>query len=322
MEALVVQYLISSPNHNCVFDFWHYLQLFSILFHHQTTTPTLPFASRSGCLVSYFITKPQLPPRQRASRRVVQYLISSPNHNRSNAKLGCHVVVQYLISSPNHNLTLSVSMSASVVQYLISSPNHNPGVHIYAIIELFSILFHHQTTTSVVTLQTPSELFSILFHHQTTTLPLPCAQVLVLFSILFHHQTTTVLLLLLNLIALFSILFHHQTTTQNKQPQSRRGCLVSYFITKPQRYQAALARLDVVQYLISSPNHNFSFLRAAMSFVVQYLISSPNHNSLLKKKTSIIVVQYLISSPNHNYGAGIRLLGALFSILFHHQTTT
>ena len=36
-----------------------YLWLFSILFHHQTTTLRLNILAHHGCLVSYFITKPQ-----------------------------------------------------------------------------------------------------------------------------------------------------------------------------------------------------------------------------------------------------------------------
>ena len=33
---------------------------------------------------------------------------------------------------------------------------------------------------------------------------------------------------------LFSILFHHQTTTHYEEGEGLHGCLVSYFITKPQ----------------------------------------------------------------------------------------
>ena len=77
---------------------------------------------------------------------------------------------------------------------------------------LFSILFHHQTTTEIVAAKDNGELFSILFHHQTTTAGSKGDEPFRLFSILFHHQTTTAI----SAVAL------------------RVGCLVSYFITKPQ----------------------------------------------------------------------------------------
>ena len=35
------------------------MRLFSILFHHQTTTKAVLARDGNGCLVSYFITKPQ-----------------------------------------------------------------------------------------------------------------------------------------------------------------------------------------------------------------------------------------------------------------------
>ena len=35
------------------------MELFSILFHHQTTTADGVLGDCAGCLVSYFITKPQ-----------------------------------------------------------------------------------------------------------------------------------------------------------------------------------------------------------------------------------------------------------------------
>ena len=166
------------------------LSLFSILFHHQTTTIDIQQHLVTGCLVSYFITKPQLLP-------VFVY---------------CEEVVQYLISSPNHNLDGS---------------------------QLKVVL-----------------LFSILFHHQTTTIG-------------ENHRI---------IAALFSILFHHQTTTATVISEMECSCLVSYFITKPQHRRVPRDGGGVVQYLISSPNHN---------------LMVTTHPSL-----------------------------PLFSILFHHQTTT
>ena len=193
------------------------------------------------------------------------------------ARICLPLVVQYLISSPNHNHNQRVLRRQPVVQYLISSPNHNWSVPD----------------------EEPGRLFSILFHHQTTTI----------------HEMREIC----------------------------ESCLVSYFITKPQRQSESWRWTSVVQYLISSPNHNLqavynalaklfsilfhhqtttsaSLILSSYGCLVSYFITKPQHRNESWRLTN--VVQYLISSPNHNLRVALSRRERLFSILFHHQTTT
>ena len=52
-----------------------------ILFHHQTTTAPLPSLVSSCCVISSFITKPQLIDCGSINPKVALYPLSSPNHN-------------------------------------------------------------------------------------------------------------------------------------------------------------------------------------------------------------------------------------------------
>ena len=168
------------------------------------------------------------------------------------------------------------------------------------IITVVQYLISSPNHNSILKGKEQGKLFSILFHHQTTTyrlLPLPTQE---LFSILFHHQTTTQSVTCSKKKVLFSILFHHQTTTSTAFRSSMRGCLVSYFITKPQL--------------------GISTMTCPLRCLVSYFITKPQLP--ISPRTGLFVVQYLISSPNHNcFKVGYFII-ALFSILFHHQTTT
>ena len=96
------------------------------------------------------------------------------------------------------------------------------------------------------------------------------------------------------------ILFHHQTTTFPSWFRPYVCCVISSFITKPQRF----------------------IIRCfwALGCVISSFITKPQ--PVVFSRFFVSVALYPLSSPNHNAGALATSLGALRYILFHHQTTT
>ena len=121
----VALYPLSSPNHNIVRPCKHVLMLRYILFHHQTTTFRFCSSCAFSCVISSFITKPQLALiiLERNDSCVISSFITKPQLRCEIKK--CHFVALYPLSSPNHNLA-DANKCLLVLRY---------------------ILFHHQTTT-------------------------------------------------------------------------------------------------------------------------------------------------------------------------------
>ena len=146
-SRVVALYLLSSPNHNPTrrvkhaealrYIFFHHQTttrllvqikvrvLRYIFFHHQTTTARQCYYSGFCCVISSFITKPQL---------------CIPSFN---CRHGC--VISSFITKPQRNK--SYVPSDVVALYLLSSPNHNFPKPLLSALLLRYIFFHHQTTT-------------------------------------------------------------------------------------------------------------------------------------------------------------------------------
>ena len=127
----VALYPLSSPNHNksgqatqvggLRYILFHHqtttsakcvlpgCRLRYILFHHQTTTPFRSPPVRLRCVISSFITKPQLCTHIKYHLSVALYPLSSPNHNLLHIHLLLTLVALYPLSSPNHNFYLIIS---------------------------------------------------------------------------------------------------------------------------------------------------------------------------------------------------------------------
>ena len=140
-----------------------------ILFHHQTTTCKVRWRWTIGCVISSFITKPQLTqdyilpalgcvissfitkpqpePCTLLYMLVALYPLSSPNHNHVEQHFTHEHVALYPLSSPNHNPCLNSLLLLLVALYPLSSPNHNDvdATDMHNLLRY--ILFHHQTTT-------------------------------------------------------------------------------------------------------------------------------------------------------------------------------
>ena len=77
-----------------------------ILFHHQTTTKTSCNYPCRSCVISSFITKPQLEivTVDKPQRCVISSFITKPQHRWQN--MSESYVALYPLSSPNHNTNL------------------------------------------------------------------------------------------------------------------------------------------------------------------------------------------------------------------------
>ena len=124
----VALYPLSSPNHNLSLLSLAFFLLRYILFHHQTTTADKYRWSSSRCVISSFITKPQLAKsvEESQSRCVISSFITKPQPGIVSSD--GRVVALYPLSSPNHNF-FCPSLFCQRLRY---------------------ILFHHQTTTSII----------------------------------------------------------------------------------------------------------------------------------------------------------------------------
>ena len=140
------------------------------------------------------------------------------------------------------------------------------------------------------------------------------------------------------------ILFHHQTTTQGGFSVHRHRCVISSFITKPQRDRTLIiARLScVISSFITKPQPGVNPALADGCCVISSFITKPQLmteglqqtdgcviSSFITKPQLILcnlfsrtVALYPLSSPNHNYTFFLLIGETLRYILFHHQTTT
>ena len=115
---MVALYPLSSPNHNLKREKLLLSTLRYILFHHQTTTVRLLRGLTKCCVISSFITKPQLQHLAFLLRLVALYPLSSPNHN-----YGSHSPnffrLRYILF--HHQTTTLVHVSYMLVCCVISS---------------------------------------------------------------------------------------------------------------------------------------------------------------------------------------------------------
>ena len=121
----VALYPLSSPNHNHPRQGEPAHLLRYILFHHQTTTVRKYIKPLYSCVISSFITKPQLLMSAEVEVRVALYPLSSPNHNLQTRQNLLLQVALYPLSSPNHNRLRFAVVLLHVALYPLSSPNHN-----------------------------------------------------------------------------------------------------------------------------------------------------------------------------------------------------
>ena len=140
------------------------------------------------------------------------------------------------------------------------------------------------------------------------------------------------------------ILFHHQTTTQRitqitqiccvissfiTKPQRRRDirerqlcCVISSFITKPQLRFLVYTLFPVALYPLSSPNHNLRSL-SHVSCRLRYILFHHQTTTFLFLTTTGVRLRYILfHHQTTTCLSTVDCLSSLRYILFHHQTTT
>ena len=205
-----------------------------ILFHHQTTTICATWYYGDCCVISSFITKPQLP-------------------RFDNFVSHCCVISSF-ITKPQ--LAFPVPLLLKVALYPLSSPNHNWSLTFFLPLLLRYILFHHQTTTHTRWWYTHELLRYILFHHQTTTVMnvrwlLRCC---VISSFITKPQLSDCRVKSA-LVALYPLSSPNHNTLI---PATKSASVALYPLSSPNHNpgQANFSPLSVALYPLSSPNHN------------------------------------------------------------------
>ena len=118
-----------------------------ILFHHQTTTARFVKRLPNCCVISSFITKPQLPVPVllHGQRCVISSFITKPQPTgQRRAGQPCCVISSFITKPQPEGRSI---VPICVALYPLSSPNHNLLLLALMVGLLRYILFHHQTTT-------------------------------------------------------------------------------------------------------------------------------------------------------------------------------
>ncbi len=187
-------------------------------------------------------------------------------------------VVSYLISSSNHNRSTKVLAGRGLFLISFHHQTTTIGHFLTASIELFLISFHHQTTTGFVGWAKGLPLFLISFHHQTTTMTSEGINSDRCFLSHFIIKPQRSLAAGQTYIVV-SYLISSSNHNGGGVGLTRWG-VVSYLISSSNHNLCLLhvSHMVVVSYLISSSNHNKNALGFPRLPVVSYLISSSNHN--------------------------------------------
>ena len=253
-------------------------ELYSIQFLHQITTFLRRLFIGNSCIVFNFIDKSQRMDKFDGLEVVVQYSISTSNHNRFWRLSEWNLVVQYSISTSNHNFPPPISLRSRVVQYSISTSNHNGAPDAKFDSQLYSIQFLHQITTVLKVEQSLSSC--------------------IVFNFYIKSQLSAVTNRFLAGCIVFN--FYIKSQLEADSQWQAEGCIVFNFYIKSQPEDDSQLLAEVVQYSISTSNHNTVHFSDMCTSVVQYSISTSNHNLELDDKYSF----------------------KLYSIQFLHQITT
>ena len=167
---------------------------------------------RMCCIVSNFYIK---------SQRILT-LIQTP------------IVVQYPISTSNHNRRPTIKQSHLLYSIQFLHQITTAELRTNSNTSLYSIQFLHQITTGAQQSNNGTQLYSIQFLHQITTVRIDFINARELYSIQFLHQITTKSITLIARSWLYSIQFLHQITTYTVRLHRFWGCIVSNFYIKSQ----------------------------------------------------------------------------------------
>ena len=108
VSSSVALYPLSSPNHNKQAYLKPKPMLRYILFHHQTTTQMRPILLRLSCVISSFITKPQLSHFRMMTfcSCVISSFITKPQLKHKRYKVMKRCVISSFITKPQRCISL------------------------------------------------------------------------------------------------------------------------------------------------------------------------------------------------------------------------
>ena len=249
-----------------------------ILFHHQTTTVMLRIEIFNGCVISSFITKPQLefPTPEFDASCVISSFITKPQLAKFNQQLEYGCVISSFITKPQPMSARAHGWDCCVISSFITKPQLNDYFNSGGwgcVISSFITKPQHPlmkqvaslccVISSFITKPQPSKsdygqldrcvISSFITKPQRTPLDL------LMWSVALYPLSSpnhNLVSLRRSITRLRYILFHHQTTTLRDAFKLMNCCVISSFITKPQPYRSREAFGRVALYPLSSPNHN------------------------------------------------------------------
>ena len=154
-------------------------------------------------------------------------------------------------------LRLERELSCCVVSYRNSTSNHNIASRLFLSRSVVS--YRNSTSNHNNPRYLPNRKNVVSYRNSTSN----------------HNFTVAVTFS----ITLYLIEILHQTTTSPFDPKGFKGCILSKFYIKPQRWHLQRLRRQVVSYRNSTSNHNSSEVVFDEVVVVSYRNSTSNHNS-------------------------------------------
>ena len=147
VAVIVVYRTIPTSNHNQSKIYAHTIELYIVLFLHQTTTVGVIRDILASCISYYSYIKPQLVITRQDSGTVVYRTIPTSNHNCRQSRPLC--LLLYIV--------LFLHQTTTLLRFCNNR------------FQLYIVLFLHQTTTSKLMHLVMMLLYIVLFLHQTTT---------------------------------------------------------------------------------------------------------------------------------------------------------
>ena len=270
-DDAVALYPLSSPNHNHCWSFDWKCWLRYILFHHQTTTHLCRELKRARCVISSFITKPQL--------------------SKSRFMAGKCCVISSFITKPQPMAGRFPRLIVAL--YPLSSPNHNYFCRLEGYWWLRYILFHHQTTT--LRGVTPL-LFCCVISSFITKPQLQMSNLLILLRCVIssfitkpqHREKRAQI----SKVALYPLSSPNHNSANLDAWQAN---VALYPLSSPNHNCQACSAFDgsVALYPLSSPNHNFCSWWSCL-YSLRYILF--HHQTTTQMRPILLRLSCVISS--------------------------
>ena len=193
--------------------------------------------SSKGCVISSFITKPQLLCQRTAIQPccVISSFITKPQHAPGVVRCVCSCVISSFITKPQREIQVGAASAGCVISSFITKPQRDFKIKYSTdgcVISSFITKPQQPTQASQHSLVALYPLSSPN-HNIESTFPDWCRVALYPLSSPNHNASISIA----EQSTLRYILFHHQTTTYSLYRSRCSCCVISSFITKPQQME-------------------------------------------------------------------------------------